>query len=101
MLDGILRREGECEEVRAKGKEGVRCSVLGFPSCLRWRHIIIIIAIAPPAHRLLIHIERELVAIIRTDGGLMLRGRRFGMGEAVRGELVVVEGLELVEGILS
>jgi hypothetical protein len=81
--------------------DGVRGSVLCFPSCLRWRHIIIVIAIAPTAHRLIIQIERDIVAIIRTDGGFMLGRRRFGMWDAVRGEVVVVIRLELVEGILS
>ena len=73
---------------------------------MRGRHVIIVVAVAPPLPGIVVHVPIvHLVVVVRVaDGGLVLRqrGGRFGLDAIGVGVVVLVEGVEVLvlEGVL-
>lgn len=78
----------------------LRCTILSFAAGLRGCHVIVVVAVAPPPHRIIVHLPIvHLVVLVRVaDGWFVLRerGGRLGLyAITVEGLVECIEVLEL------
>ncbi len=77
----------------------LRCTILSFAAGLRGCHVIVVVAIASPPHRIIVHLPIvHLIVVVRVaDGWLVLRERRGRLGLYATAVEVLVECIEVLE----